>query len=808
MRTKTKKVMILFLALIILLGGPGQSPGKADTNEIIVTSSLDSGAGSLREALTRAKPGTVIRFSQEVFPEEAPVVIYVESELPVLDDGSVTIDASDAGVVLDGSRIGQNVEEMTVTCLVIFSNNNTIMGLQIINFRGGLYITDGARENRIGGSGPGEGNIIGGNWDGITLQGVGTSHNVIIGNYIGTDASGENKNSNGADGIWVGDGAGENIIGGRFGIDGNLISGNNSSGIVLDSSSGNIVTGNIIGLDVHGEKPLGNGAGISIVDSEIYEYPSIGNIVGGLEPSARNLISGNDGQGISINLDGASENKIIGNDIGLNIFGGSGAGNQGGGVAVVDGANNNEIGPNNRIAYNMSDGILIAGIESTNNAIIRNSIFGNSGKAINILNGGNLGLDTPEITQLSSRFIRGSAGSGQVIEIYSDTETQSAYFEGETLTDLTGGFSFLLPTGSFKNRYIAVTARDQDGNTSQLSESMENPAHATGKELPGIVSPAQVSTEPAVISTNLVLAAIAVIFFGFTSTAINDILKNHPDQIRKYLAQLVPDGVKTYFKEIESKLQPRGGVRVNFLWIWILIIGVNALIESFLDPDVPFFGKERYYIVLPLFFAGLIVSGFEWMADHYSHKYIVKKAILQSEIRLAGILLGIFSVVFSRLMNFTPGYLYGIVGVVYILPRITEKQKSGLRALIVLAVIFIGGLLLWGLSALLPDFLQWMEPYFLTAFIISLQGVLFELIPLDIFDGSNLWRWRKGIWILFFSIVFFLFFHLMLNPSGSDIQALQQNSVQTLLTVMAMFGLVTLIAWIISARYLREDIEI
>jgi len=101
-----------------------------------------------------------------------------------------------------------------------------------------------------------------------------------------------------------------------------------------------------------------------------------------------------------------------------------------------------------------------------------------------------------------------------------------------------------------------------------------------------------------------------------------------------------------------------------------------------------------------------------------------------------------------------------------------------------------------------------MEPYFLTAFIISLQGVLFELIPLDIFDGSDLWRWRKGIWILFFSIVFFLFFHLMLNPSGSDIQALQQNSVQTLITVMAVFGLVTLIAWIISARYLREVIEI
>ncbi|MGB5933304.1 MAG: hypothetical protein WBH57_09590 [Anaerolineae bacterium] len=48
-----------------------------------------------------------------------------------------------------------------------------------------------------------------------------------------------------------------------------------------------------------------------------------------------------------------------------------------------------------------------------------------------------------------------------------------------------------------------------------------------------------------------------------------------------------------------------------------------------------------------------------------------------------------------------------------------------------------------------------------------------------------------------FSIVFFCFYHFLLNPNASDVQALQQNGVQTLLILIVVFGLTTFILWLL-----------
>jgi len=50
---------------------------------------------------------------------------------------------------------------------------------------------------------------------------------------------------------------------------------------------------------------------------------------------------------------------------------------------------------------------------------------------------------------------------------------------------------------------------------------------------------------------------------------------------------------------------------------------------------------------------------------------------------------------------------------------------------------------------------------------------------------------------VFFSIVFFCFYHFLLNPNASDVQALQQSGVQTLLILIVVFGLATLILWLL-----------
>jgi hypothetical protein len=98
---------------------------------IVVNSTEDSGPGSLRQALSEAQSGDTITFDPAVFQSEAPATIRLTSGLPELNQGNLTIDASNAGVVLDGSQI--TIPEFQ-NGLAVTSDHNTIRGLQIVGF--------------------------------------------------------------------------------------------------------------------------------------------------------------------------------------------------------------------------------------------------------------------------------------------------------------------------------------------------------------------------------------------------------------------------------------------------------------------------------------------------------------------------------------------------------------------------------------------------------------------------------------------------------------------------------------------------
>src|SRR5207253_8572456 len=102
-----------------------------------------------------------------------------------------------------------------------------VAGTGAIANTSGVYVTNGASSNRIGTAGTGgsatdalEGNLISGNTDsGVIVDGSGTNNNVIAGNYIGTSASGTAALGNAHEGVWVRNGA-QNT---RIGSDGSTI---------------------------------------------------------------------------------------------------------------------------------------------------------------------------------------------------------------------------------------------------------------------------------------------------------------------------------------------------------------------------------------------------------------------------------------------------------------------------------------------------------------------------------------------------------------------------------------------------------
>ena len=87
---------------------------------------------------------------------------------------------------------------------------------------------------------------------------------MIVGNLIGTDASGLIGLGNGLFGVLVSDASGV-VIGGSLAGDRNVISGNTGAGVGLFAgTTGAAVEGNLIGTDVLGSSSLGNGIGVQI----------------------------------------------------------------------------------------------------------------------------------------------------------------------------------------------------------------------------------------------------------------------------------------------------------------------------------------------------------------------------------------------------------------------------------------------------------------------------------------------------------------------------------------------------------------
>ena len=230
---------------------------------LLVTSTEDSGPNTLRQSLLDAQPGDTIIFDRAVFPPTAPATIPVTSELPHILTNYLTIDASDAGVILDGSLL---TGEWDAGLKIESAEGCKVMGLQIVQFSGpGIVLSDGATNSFIGGdqaigSGPlGQGNLISNNKHiGIVMQN--SSFITIEGNYIGTDQTGIVGQGNLYQGIYIEGGSNNQIMN-------NLISDNGAGGIlILAGTHSNILSGNAIGIATNGAGLGNHGNGIQIME--------------------------------------------------------------------------------------------------------------------------------------------------------------------------------------------------------------------------------------------------------------------------------------------------------------------------------------------------------------------------------------------------------------------------------------------------------------------------------------------------------------------------------------------------------------
>jgi titin len=393
----------------------------------LVTNTNNAGDGSLRQAILNANSGhDSIRFDIE---PGGPQTIILTSPLPTLVD-PVTIDGTSQpgwkfnplitidGQVLDGyNGLSVTADGCKVKGLVLqnfttaagvglYSNNNVLTDNWLEANAYGVEVGNAVSGNLIGSIGARNRNVISGNTSsGVYIHEQSTS-NFVVGNYIGTDASGGAALANPI-GVDIADVSSNNTVGGTALGAGNLISGNSAQGILIEAdATANLVKGNKIGTNAAGTGPIANGAGIQLDGSS--------NAIGGMEAGARNVVSGN-GTGVIVSAV-ATLNQVQGNFIGTNPAGTAALGNAANGLDII--GSNNTVGANgapNIISGNCNDGVLIEGT-ATGNTLRANYVGTNAAGTAALGNGAN-GVDIfgPN-NSVGFGVISGNANAGVFIE--------------------------------------------------------------------------------------------------------------------------------------------------------------------------------------------------------------------------------------------------------------------------------------------------------------------------------------------------------------------------------------------------------
>lgn len=305
---------------------------------------------------------------------------------------------------------------------------NTLQGVRIVD----------SSNSVIGGDTAAERNIISGNDShGVaviqTLTTTAAQNNLISGNYIGVDAGGNAEVPNSGSGVLL-NGA-NNAVGGSSAAVRNIISGNRSNGVSISTNfaTGNVVSGNYIGVGANGTTALGNrDNGVQISNN------AVNNLIGGAT---------------------AADGNVIGNN------------------GDVD-------------STSARAGIYLDTSSSVGNSLRRNSIFNNTGLGIDLGaigttandagdpdTGANNQQNFPVVARASTNGVRGTldaqAGATYTLDFFispaSDgaTTAEGRTYVGSKTNVAPGAFTFstTLPTGNF----VTVTATAASSTVAPLA---------------------------------------------------------------------------------------------------------------------------------------------------------------------------------------------------------------------------------------------------------------------------------------------------------------------------------------------------
>ena len=296
--------------------------------------------------------------------------------------------------------------------------------------------------------------------------------------------------------------------------------------------------------------------------------------------------------------------------------------------------------------------------------------------------------------------------------------------------------------------------------------------------------------DPTVVGQSLLLALLFLLLAAFPSQLLNKTLEENYEEVSGWFAIGGRFGSR-----IRSALarfwQRRAGI--------IVFVALSAALYGFLSPEFGPTVESAASLGGILIGLAIVITAFEVPLVLFYRRILNDRGSLK--VQPLTIFIGIACVAISRIADFQPGYLYGlVVGYVFAqsLPLRVEGRANALTAVWMLAIALLAWLALPLAESSLastPLLHIAVSAALATIFIGGLEGLLFELVPLKFLRGETVYAWRRGVWAVLFLLAAFMFAHILLTPATGYLGSTRTSPLLAAIILFASFGVVSVAFW-------------
>jgi hypothetical protein len=316
-----------------------------------------------------------------------------------------------------------------------------------------------------------------------------------------------------------------------------------------------------------------------------------------------------------------------------------------------------------------------------------------------------------------------------------------------------------------------------------------------------IPTPLDLSADPAVVGTNLVLTALALLLLSVSARFATRMLAEHEATV----ARRVP--VVEWIGRAETWLGSTvggrfAGGRLRELGAFLAVVLFYGVVFSLLEPTWEPLSVTGLWLLISFTIANAVVG----MADDLVAWRTVRHWGLPAglAVRPTSALVAVGSVGLSRVAAIVPGLMFGTPDALrFDEAALGEARARRLAAIGVVTLVTIAGVA-WAITIATTGMaragelsvgLAGIEALLLLVFAAALQNLFVALVGMRGSAGEIL-RARSPIaWGATLAIVTFLFFHALLNPQGDPATALDNRNVQVVMGLVGAFSVVVFAAW-------------